>query len=134
MPSYVMAAVIHDKQFSVFEISSHLPPAVVYLGSHFGGGRDILFLVVDHLYILLTLNLREQGTTKKLFYACNRCKYKEEVQEKMVHENHIISTTTTSLDMIQNDVVDDPTLQRSKDQVEESRVRFRAYYLIHLNS
>ncbi len=37
-----------------------------------------------------------------------------------MHENHVISTTTTSLDMIQNEVVDDPTLQRSKDQVEGS--------------
>ncbi len=52
----------------------------------------------------------------------------------MVHENHVISTTTTSLDMIHNEVVDDPTLQRSKDQVEESRVRFHVYYFIHLNS
>ncbi len=86
-------------------------------------------MAAGHLFIASLLNIREQGTTKKLFYACNRCKYKEEVEDKLVHENHVISTTTTSLDMIQDEVVDDPTLQRSKDQVEgPDRIPFHFYH------
>ncbi len=94
---------------------------MVYLGTYFGEGVFRFQWSLAYIFSLLkAFILREQGTTKKLFYACNRCKYNEEVDEKMVHENNIISTTTTSLDMIQNEVVDDPTLQRSKDQVNEN--------------
>ncbi|KAG5183841.1 hypothetical protein JKP88DRAFT_260688 [Tribonema minus] len=63
------------------------------------------------------LHPKENRTTRTLFYACNRCAYREEAGQSCVYENNLVKTTELKLDIVHEDVVNDPTLQRSKHQI-----------------
>eukprot|EP00752_Nemacystus_decipiens_P007449 g6658.t1 len=63
---------------------------------------------------------KENKADRKLVYACNRCSYKEDAQSgSCVYRNNLITTAGNKLDIVQTDVVDDPTLQRSKNAICE---------------
>ncbi|CAN0146179.1 unnamed protein product, partial [Ectocarpus fasciculatus] len=63
---------------------------------------------------------KENKTDRKLMYSCGRCKYEEDAQSgSCVYRNNLITTAGNKLDIVQTDVVDDPTLQRSKNAICE---------------
>ncbi|CAM9800683.1 unnamed protein product, partial [Ectocarpus sp. 8 AP-2014] len=63
---------------------------------------------------------KENKTDRKLMYSCNRCTYEEDAQSgSCVYRNNLITTAGNKLDIVQTDVVDDPTLQRSKNAICE---------------
>lgn len=63
---------------------------------------------------------KENKADRKLMYACSRCSYKEDAQSgSCVYRNNLITTAGNKLDIVQTDVVDDPTLQRSKNAICE---------------
>ncbi|CAM9243803.1 unnamed protein product [Choristocarpus tenellus] len=63
---------------------------------------------------------KENKAQHKLMYACSRCTYVEEVdQGACVYRNNLITTAGNKLDIVQADVIDDPTLQRSKSAICE---------------
>ncbi|CAN0053402.1 unnamed protein product [Phaeothamnion confervicola] len=58
---------------------------------------------------------REMRSQKQLYYACNHCTFRRKAKEPCVYENNLVRTSDTKLDIVQDGVIDDPTLQRSFD-------------------
>lgn len=57
---------------------------------------------------------REEKRTKKLMLTCRTCDYEEMAHTVKVYENRLKKEASTRLDTINADVIDDPTLQRSR--------------------
>lgn len=59
----------------------------------------------------------ENRNERTLYYACKRCNYSEEPADKSgcVHQHALIRATELKLDIVHEDVVNDPTLQRSRN-------------------
>ncbi|KAJ8599912.1 hypothetical protein CTAYLR_002847 [Chrysophaeum taylorii] len=58
---------------------------------------------------------REERTTQTLMLTCRTCGYEEPAHTGKVYEHRIKKEVSTRLDAINSDVVDDPTLQRSRE-------------------
>mmetsp|Transcript_23611 Transcript_23611/g.30857 ORF Transcript_23611/g.30857 Transcript_23611/m.30857 type:complete len:115 (+) Transcript_23611:228-572(+) len=58
---------------------------------------------------------KEDREARKLMFACRNCNYSEYVDEACIYRNEIVKAAETKLDIIPNDIVEDPTLQRSND-------------------
>jgi len=56
---------------------------------------------------------KENKVTKVLEFACRNCFHSEEVEERCIYVNEIVKDTRTQLEIIPEDITDDPTLQRN---------------------
>uniref|UniRef100_A0A7S3NJ32 TFIIS-type domain-containing protein n=1 Tax=Aureoumbra lagunensis TaxID=44058 RepID=A0A7S3NJ32_9STRA len=63
---------------------------------------------------------REERTTRTLMLNCRNCGYEEPATSYKVYENRIKKEVSTRLDIINPEITDDPTLQRSNDVVCEN--------------
>eukprot|EP00953_Heterococcus_sp_UTEX-ZZ885_P011363 6577-Heterococcus_DN1.PRE.5 len=62
------------------------------------------------------LHPREAKAEQKLYFACNRCAYKELADASCVYQNYLVKATELKLDIVHEDVVNDPTLQRAVNE------------------
>lgn len=58
---------------------------------------------------------REERLTRLLMLTCRNCGYEEPAHTGIVHENRIKKEVSTRLETINPEVVNDPTLQRSRN-------------------
>ena len=58
---------------------------------------------------------KENKMEKKLMFACRNCGHGEDVEERCIYVNEIVKDTRMQLEIIPDDITDDPTLQRSME-------------------